>query len=106
AEFWRVVKALSKGKGTHDYASDFLALAEQARAAAIRLWVATQYPGSKVISTEISANLTGTIGLRVRRSSESDVIFGRGSVREGWHAHRLAGKGWFLLADDDHQEPE
>jgi S-DNA-T family DNA segregation ATPase FtsK/SpoIIIE len=101
AEFFRVVKALGGS-----VMADFTALAEQARAAGIRLWLATQYPGSKVIPTEISANLTGTIGLRVRRSSESDVIFGRGAVKEGWHAHRLAGKGWFLISDDDHEAPE
>jgi hypothetical protein len=80
-------------------------LLEQARAYGIYLWWATQYPKSSNLPTELRSQMSAVVGLKVRRASESRVVF-EDLVREGWAPHRLRGKGWLLLLDDEHSDPE
>lgn len=84
---------------------EFFTFLEQARAFGVYLWVATQFPKSTNLPTELRSQMSCVIALKMRRSSESRVVF-EDLVREGWTPHRLKGTGWMLVMDDDHQEPE
>ncbi len=77
---------------------------EQARAFGIFVWWATQYPKTTNLPSELRSQMSCVIALKMRRSSESRVVFEDGT-REGWTPHRLAGTGWLLISDDDHDEP-
>jgi hypothetical protein len=79
-------------------------LIEQARAYGIYLWWATQFPKSDNLPTQIRSQMSAVVALKMRRASESRVVFEELS-REGWTPHRLPGKGWLLLLDDDHPDP-
>ncbi|WP_331718156.1 FtsK/SpoIIIE domain-containing protein (plasmid) [Streptomyces sp. NBC_00138] len=83
----------------------FFTFLEQARAYGIYLWWATQFPKATNLPTELRSQMSALIALKMRRMSESRVVF-EDLSKEGWTPHRLPGKGWLLLHDDDHQEPE
>jgi hypothetical protein len=78
---------------------------EQARAYGIYLWWATQFPKSTNLPTELRSQMSCVIALKMRRGSESRVVFEE-LTKEGWTPHRLPGKGWLMVLDDDHDEPE
>jgi S-DNA-T family DNA segregation ATPase FtsK/SpoIIIE len=80
-------------------------LIEQARAFGIFIWWATQYPKATNLPSELRSQMSCVIALKMRRASESRVVFEDGT-REGWTPHRLTGTGWLLISDDDHDEPE
>ncbi|MER5733945.1 FtsK/SpoIIIE domain-containing protein [Streptomyces sp. NPDC002138] len=83
----------------------FFTFLEQARAFGIYLWWATQFPKATNLPSELRSQMSGIISLKMRRQSESRVVF-EDLTKEGWMPHRLPGKGWLLLLDDEHQEPE
>jgi S-DNA-T family DNA segregation ATPase FtsK/SpoIIIE len=62
-------------------------LSQKARASGIHIIVATQRPSADVISTVVRANLPAQLALRVRSSTESNVVMAEGG------AESLAGKG-------------
>jgi hypothetical protein len=96
--------ALIRGLDDDELAELFTFL-EQARAFGIYLWWATQFPKSSNLPTELRSQMSCIIALKMRRASESRIVF-EDLVREGWTPHRLAGKGWLMVLDDDHDEPE
>ncbi len=77
---------------------------EQARAFGIFVWWATQFPKATNLPSELRSQMSCIIALKMRRASESRVVFEDGT-REGWTPHRLTGTGWLLISDDDHDEP-
>lgn len=88
-----------------DELGELFTFLEQARAYGIYLWWATQFPKSSNLPTELRSQMSAVIALKMRRASESRVVF-EDLTREGWTPHRLPGKGWLMLLDDDHQDPE
>jgi hypothetical protein len=76
---------------------------EQARAFGVFLWWATQFPVAENLPTKLRSQLNCVIALKMERSSESRVVF-EDLVKTGWTPHRLKGKGWLLIHDEDHQE--
>jgi energy-coupling factor transporter ATP-binding protein EcfA2 len=84
--------------------ADFFTFLEQARAFGIYLWWATQFPKSTNLPTELRSQMSAIVALKMRRGSESRVVF-EDLTKEGWTPHRLAGKGWLMLMDDEHAEP-
>lgn len=88
-----------------DELARFFTFLEQARAFGVYLWWATQFPKSSNLPTELRSQMSAVIALKMRRASESRVVF-EDLAKEGWTPHRLPGKGWLLLLDDDHDEPE
>lgn len=95
-----LVRALEK-----DELARFFTFLEQARAFGIYLWWATQFPKGTNLPTELRSQMSAVIALKMRRQSESRVVF-EDLTKEGWMPHRLPGKGWLQLLDDDHQDPE
>lgn len=83
----------------------FFTFLEQARAFGIYLWWATQFPKGTNLPTELRSQMSAVVALKMRRQSESRVVF-EDLTKEGWTPHRLPGKGWLLLLDDEHQDPE
>lgn len=88
-----------------DELAQFFTFLEQARAFGIYLWWATQFPKGTNLPTELRSQMSAVVALKMRRQSESRVVF-EDLTKEGWQPHRLPGKGWLLLLDDDHQDPE
>lgn len=88
-----------------DELAQFFTFLEQARAFGIYLWWATQFPKGTNLPTELRSQMSAVVALKMRRQSESRVVF-EDLTREGWTPHRLPGKGWLLLLDDEHQDPE
>lgn len=88
-----------------DELAEFFTFLEQARAFGVYLWVSTQFPKASNLPTELRSQMSCVIALKMRRSSESRVVF-EDSVREGWTPHRLPGIGWMYVMDDDHGDPE
>ncbi len=87
-----------------DELADFFTFLEQARAFGIYLWWATQFPKASNLPTELRSQMSAIVGLKMRRGSESRVVF-EDLTKDGWTPHRLAGKGWLMLMDDDHADP-
>jgi hypothetical protein len=85
--------------------AQFFTFLEQARAFGVYLWWATQFPKGTNLPTELRSQMSAIIALKMRRMSESRVVF-EDLTKEGWQPHRLPGKGWLQLLDDDHQDPE
>ena len=83
----------------------FFTFLEQARAFGIYLWWATQFPKGTNLPTELRSQMSALVALKMRRQSESRVVF-EDLTKEGWTPHRLPGKGWLMLLDDEHQDPE
>uniref|UniRef100_A0AAU1M5B4 FtsK/SpoIIIE domain-containing protein n=1 Tax=Streptomyces sp. NBC_00148 TaxID=2903626 RepID=A0AAU1M5B4_9ACTN len=88
-----------------DELATFFTFLEQARAFGIYLWWATQFPKGTNLPTELRSQMSAVVALKMRRQSESRVVF-EDLTKEGWTPHRLPGKGWLLLLDDEHQDPE
>lgn len=88
-----------------DELARFFTFLEQARAFGIYLWWATQFPKGTNLPTELRSQMSAVVALKMRRQSESRVVF-EDLTKEGWTPHRLPGKGWLLLLDDEHQDPE
>jgi DNA-binding transcriptional ArsR family regulator len=82
----------------------FFTLLEQARAYGIYVWIATQFPKATNLPTEIRSQMSALVGMKMRRKSESKLVFEE-LTDEGWLPHRLPGRGWLLLLDDEHDEP-
>ena len=68
-------------------------LGAKARAAAIHLIIATQYPSRKVIKGALDANLPARIGLKMSKSIESNMLLGTAG------AENLLGDGDLLFKD-------
>ena len=77
---------------------------EQARAFGIHVWWATQFPKATNLPTELRSQMNAVIALKMRRASETRVVF-EDLAGEGWQPHRLPGRGWLMLLDDEHPEP-
>lgn len=88
-----------------DELAQFFTFLEQARAFGIYLWWATQFPKGTNLPTELRSQMSAIVALKMRRMSESRVVF-EDLTKEGWTPHRLPGKGWLMLLDDDHQDAE
>jgi S-DNA-T family DNA segregation ATPase FtsK/SpoIIIE len=83
-------------------------LARRGRAVAVNLIAATQRPTQAAMgkNTAVRSQMDIRICLRVREPRDADLILGQGSVNSGWHAHRLAKPGEFLISDPEHAMPE
>jgi len=80
-----------------DYADS---VARRGRAVAENLIAATQRPTQDAMGkgTAIRSQMDIRICLRVREPRDADLILGQGSVNSGWHAHKLAKPGEFLIS--------
>jgi len=56
--------------------------------------------------TAVRSQMDIRICLRVREPRDADLILGQGMVNSGWHAHKLAKPGEFLISDPEHAMPE
>lgn len=88
-----------------DYLRKFFTCVEQGRALGVYFWWATQFPKATNLPTEITVNMSAVVALTMKKAREARVVFDD-AVKDGWMPHRLRGKGWLLLQDDDHTEPE
>ena len=88
-----------------DYADS---IARRGRAVAENLIAATQRPTQDAMGkgTAVRSQMDIRICLRVREPRDADLILGQGSVNSGWHAHKLAKPGEFLISDPEHAMPE
>jgi hypothetical protein len=86
---WRQAEGLGLLLLTIDEAADFcrtpametlISLARKGRAFGISLVVGTQNPTSRVIDSQVRANLSTPIALQVRTHIESQVVLGRGGA--------------------------
>jgi len=68
-------------------------LGAKARSSGIHLVLATQYPKADVVTSQIKANLSGRVCLRVTDARQSQVILGQGG------AEKLLGNGDLLFLD-------
>lgn len=87
-------------------------IAQKGRAAGIALILATQRPSSRMLSTDrdsglgIRGQMQTRICMRVKESSEVDMILGGGRRLDGYTADRtLLEKGTFYLDDDKNRDP-
>jgi S-DNA-T family DNA segregation ATPase FtsK/SpoIIIE len=83
-------------------------IARRGRAVAENLIAATQRPTQDAMGkgTAIRSQMDIRICLRVREPRDGDLILGQGAVNSGWHAHKLAKPGEFLISDPEHAMPE
>jgi S-DNA-T family DNA segregation ATPase FtsK/SpoIIIE len=83
-------------------------LARLGRAVAVNLIAATQRPTQAAMgkNTAVRSQMDLRICLRVREPRDADLILGQGSVISGWHAHKLARPGEFLICGPEHALPE
>ena len=83
-------------------------VARRGRAVAENLIAATQRPTQDAMGkgTAIRSQMDIRICLRVREPRDADLILGQGSVNSGWHAHKLARPGEFLISSPEHATPE
>ncbi len=83
-------------------------VARRGRAVAENLIAATQRPTQEAMGkgTAVRSQMDIRICLRVREPRDADLILGQGSVNSGWHAHKLAKPGEFLISDPEHATPE
>ena len=83
-------------------------IARRGRAVAENLIAATQRPTQDAMGkgTAVRSQMDIRICLRVREPRDADLILGQGSVNSGWHAHKLARPGEFLISDPEHAMPE
>ncbi len=83
-------------------------IARRGRAVAENLIAATQRPTQDAMGkgTAVRSQMDIRICLRVREPRDADLILGQGSVNSGWHAHKLAKPGEFLISDPEHAIPE
>jgi hypothetical protein len=56
--------------------------------------------------TAVRSQMDIRICLRVREPRDADLILGQGAVNSGWHAHKLAKPGEFLISSPEHAMPE
>ncbi len=92
--------------GLDDAITQLTSMAQMGRAAGFHLWWLTQYPTADGMPTGIGTQANCIVALRVENKRVSDVILGQSMSKEGWRADRLKGKGWNLIKDMDHSEPE
>ncbi len=83
-------------------------VARRGRAVAENLIAATQRPTQDAMGkgTAIRSQMDIRICLRVREPRDADLILGQGAVNSGWHAHKLAKPGEFLISGPEHAMPE
>ena len=83
-------------------------IARRGRAVAENLIAATQRPTQEAMGkgTAVRSQMDIRICLRVREPRDADLILGQGMVNSGWHAHKLAKPGEFLISDPEHAMPE
>ena len=83
-------------------------VARRGRAVAENLIAATQRPTQEAMGkgTAVRSQMDIRICLRVREPRDGDLILGQGMVNSGWHAHKLAKPGEFLISDPEHAMPE
>jgi S-DNA-T family DNA segregation ATPase FtsK/SpoIIIE len=83
-------------------------IARRGRAVAENLIAATQRPTQEAMGkgTAVRSQMDIRICLRVREPRDADLILGQGMVNSGWHAHKLAKPGEFLISDPGHAMPE
>lgn len=70
--------------------------------------VATQYPKSTIVDTDITINLPQKIGLKVGNEAADRVIFGNHATRLGWSPSALipdGRKGSFLIKSEHYGKP-
>lgn len=92
--------------GLDEVITQLTSMAQMGRAAGFHLWWLTQYPTADGMPTGIGTQANCIVALRVENKRVSDVILGQSMSKEGWRADRLKGKGWNLIKDMDHAEPE
>jgi S-DNA-T family DNA segregation ATPase FtsK/SpoIIIE len=91
-------------EAAHPYADS---LARRGRAVAVNLLAATQRPTQGAMGhTAVRSQMDIRICLRVREPRDADLILGQGMVNSGWHAHKLAKPGEFLISGPEHAMPE
>lgn len=76
---------------SRDIENSLMIITQKSRAAGIHVVLATQRPSSKIITSEIKANLQTRVALKVATPVDSIVILGKGG------AERLIGKGDSLI---------
>jgi S-DNA-T family DNA segregation ATPase FtsK/SpoIIIE len=83
-------------------------LSRRGRAVAVNLIAATQRPTQAAMgkNTAVRSQMDIRICLRVREPRDTDLILGQGMVNSGWHAHKLARPGEFLISGPEHAMPE
>jgi S-DNA-T family DNA segregation ATPase FtsK/SpoIIIE len=83
-------------------------VARRGRAVAVNLIAATQRPTQAAMgkNTAVRSQMDIRICLRVREPRDADLILGQGMVNSGWHAHKLAQPGEFLISGPGHAMPE
>jgi S-DNA-T family DNA segregation ATPase FtsK/SpoIIIE len=83
-------------------------LSRRGRAVAVNLLAATQRPTQAAMGkgTAVRSQMDIRICLRVREPRDADLILGQGMVNSGWHAHKLAKPGEFLISGPEHAMPE
>jgi S-DNA-T family DNA segregation ATPase FtsK/SpoIIIE len=83
-------------------------LSRMGRAVAVNLIAATQRPTQAAMGqgTAVRSQMDIRICLRVREPRDVDLILGQGSLNSGWHAHKLARPGEFLISSPEHATPE
>jgi DNA segregation ATPase FtsK/SpoIIIE, S-DNA-T family len=91
-----------------DAHADADSLARRGRAVAVNLIAATQRPTQAAMgkNTAVRSQMDIRICLRVREPRDADLVLGQGSLNSGWHAHKLAKPGDFLISSPDHAMPE
>ena len=83
-------------------------LSRRGRAVAVNLLAATQRPTQAAMGkgTAVRSQMDIRICLRVREPRDADLILGQGMVNSGWHAHKLAKPGEFLISGPEHAMAE
>jgi hypothetical protein len=82
-------------------------ICRKCRAVAVIPILATQRPTASALGdggTDMRAQLDTVIGLRAR-VDDTSVIFGPGSINEGWGLDKLGGPGSFKIRSDDDDLP-
>jgi hypothetical protein len=82
-------------------------VARKGRALGISLIIATQRPSESALGaggTDVRAQFSGQIGLRLR-SGDERLVFGDGMAQQGWITSGFTEPGSFLISSPQHEAP-
>ena len=89
-----------------DAMSDTGTIARPGRAPAVTLLAATQRPTQKVMGQgAVRSQMNIRISFRAGEQRDVDLILGHGTLKAGWHAHKLSAPGKFLISSPEHDTP-